>query len=164
VIGGDSAGGGLTAATLLALRDAGDPLPAGAFLISPWLDLTHEGESMTSKAVADPMVTRALLEMMADAYAGAQDLRQPLISPVFADLGGLPPMLVQVGTAEVLLDDSTRFAERAKAAGVDVTLEVWDEMIHVWHVYAEMLPEAQQAVDRIGEWVRARVTAAVAAP
>ena len=164
VIGGDSAGGGLTAATLLALRDAGDPLPAGAFLISPWLDLTHEGESMTSKAAADPMVTRALLEMMADAYATSQDLRQPLISPVFADLGGLPPMLVQVGTAEVLLDDSTRFAERAKAAGVDVTLEVWDEMIHVWHVYAEMLPEAQQAIDRIGEWVRARVRVGVAAP
>jgi acetyl esterase/lipase len=119
---------------------------------------------MTSKAAADPMVTRALLEMMADAYATSQDLRQPLISPVFADLGGLPPMLVQVGTAEVLLDDSTRFAERAKAAGVDVTLEVWDEMIHVWHVYAEMLPEAQQAIDRIGEWVRARVRVGVAAP
>ena len=161
VIGGDSAGGGLTAATLVALRDAGDPSPAGAFCISPWMDLVLEGESVTSKADAEPMVTRELLAMMAEAYAGAQDLREPLLSPVFAGLAGLPPMLVQVGTAEVLLDDSTRFAERAKAAGVDVTLEVWDEMIHVWHVYAEMLPEAQQAIDRIGEWVRERVGAGV---
>ena len=159
VIGGDSAGGGLTAATLLALRGAGDPPPAGAFCISPWMDLALEGESITSKADADPMVTRDLLAMMAEAYAGARDLREPLLSPVFADLAGLPPMLVQVGTAEVLLDDSTRFAERAKAAGVGVTLEVWDEMIHVWHVYAEMLPEAQRAIDRIGEWVRERIGA-----
>jgi acetyl esterase/lipase len=95
--------------------------------------------------------------MMAGAYRGAHDLREPLLSPLFGDLAGLPPMLVQVGTAEVLLDDSTRFAERAKAAGVEVTLEVWDEMIHVWHFFAETLPEGQQAIDRIGEWVRERL-------
>ena len=163
VIGGDSAGGGLTAATLLALRDAGDPLPAGAFCISPWLDLVAEGESMKSKADADPMVTEEMLRRMADAYAGSHDLRNPLISPVFADPAGLPPMLVQVGSAEVLMDDSTRFAERAKAAGVEVTLEVWDDMIHVWHFFAEMLPEGQRAIDRIGEWVRERVGAGVVA-
>jgi acetyl esterase/lipase len=163
VIGGDSAGGGLTAATLLALRDAGDALPAGAFCVSPWLDLVAEGESMKSKAEADPMVTEEMLRMMADAYAGSHDLRDPLLSPVFAELAGLPPMLLQVGTAEVLMDDSTRFAERAKAAGVEVTLEIWDDMIHVWHVFAETLPEGQQAIDRIGEWVRERVGAGVPA-
>jgi len=163
VIGGDSAGGGLTAATLLALRDAGDPLPVGAFCISPWLDLAGEGESMKSKADEDPMVTGVMLRLMADAYAASNNLRDPLVSPVFADVAGLPPMLVQVGSAEVLLDDSTRFAPRAKAAGVEVTLEVWDEMIHVWHFFAETLPEGQQAIDRIGEWVRERVGAGVVA-
>ncbi len=157
VMGGDSAGGGLTAATLVALRDSGDPLPAGAFCISPWMDLSLEGESMITKAEADPMVTRGLLEMMARAYAGSLDLRNPMISPLFSDPAGLPPMLLQVGTSEILLDDSTRFAERATAAGVDVTLEVWDDMFHVWHVFADMLPQAQQAIGRIGEWVRERM-------
>jgi len=153
VIGGDSAGGGLTVATLVALRDAGEPMPATAVCISPWVDLVGTGESMTTKAEEDPVVTPGGIEWMASFYAGEMDRRTPLISPLYADLGGLPPMLIHVGTAEVLLDDSTRLAERAREAGVDVTLEPWENMIHVWHYFASMLPEGRQAIDRIGEFV-----------
>jgi acetyl esterase/lipase len=156
-VAGDSAGGGLTAATLLALRDAGDPLPAAAALISPWLDLACAGESMTSKAEADPILRPDLLQGWAAHYLKGTDACEPLASPVYADLAGLPPLLVQVGTAEVLLDDSLRFAERAKAAGVDVTLEPWEDMLHVWHMFYFMLPEAQQALDRVGAWLGQRV-------
>jgi len=156
IIAGDSAGGGLTAATLLALRDAGDPLPTCGVLISPWLDLTCTSDSFASKVSEDPVLTQRNLKMWAHMYAG-EHTRAPLISPLFGDLAGLPPLLIQVGTAELLLDDSTRFAERAKAAGVDVTLEVWDEMIHIWPIMAFMLPEGQQAIDRIGAFIKERV-------
>lgn len=155
-VAGDSAGGGLTVATLLALREAGVALPAAGVCISPWLDLTQSGESMDTKADEDPMVGRETLQRMADAYAGGQDPRSPRISPLFADLTGLPPLLVQVGTAETLLDDSRRLADRAKAAGVDLTLEEWDEMIHVWHAFAALVPEGQQAIERIGGWLGER--------
>ena len=155
-IAGDSAGGGLTAATLLALREAGDPLPAAGVMISPWLDLTLSGESMDAKAQEDPMVQRDGLQKMADAYIGGGDPEHPTISPLFAELGGLPPLLLHVGSAETLLDDSTRFAERAKAAGVDVELEVWDEMIHVWHAFSALLPEGREATTRIGAYLRQR--------
>jgi acetyl esterase/lipase len=157
VIGGDSAGGGLTVAALLALRDAGDPLPAGGVCISPWVDLEAIGESMTSRAEADPMVQRDAVLRVARAYLGGADPRTPLAAPLWADLAGLPPLLVHVGTAETLLDDSTRLAERARGAGVDVTLEPWEEMIHVWHAFAPLLPEAGRAIAGIGEWVRKRV-------
>jgi len=155
-IAGDSAGGGLTAATLLALRDREVALPAAGVCISPWLDLTLSGESIASKAEEDPLVPQEGLQTMADAYVGGADPRSPLISPLFAELAGLPPLLVQVGTAEILLDDSTRFAERARAAGVDVNLEVWDDMIHVWHAFAAVLPEGRQAIERIGEFLNQR--------
>lgn len=155
-IAGDSAGGGLTAAALIALRDAKAPLPAAGVMISPWLDLTLSGESMTSRADADPMVQRDGLQKMADAYVASGDAMAPTVSPLFADLAGLPPLLIHVGTAETLLDDSTRFAERARAAGVDVDLDVWDDMIHVWHAFATVLPEGRQAIDRIGEYLQAR--------
>lgn len=155
-IAGDSAGGGLTAATLIALRESAAPLPAAGVLISPWLDLTQSGESMTSRAAEDPMVQRDGLKMMADAYVAGADPRAPTVSPLFAELAGLPPLLLHVGTAETLLDDSTRFAERARAAGVDVDLDVWDEMIHVWHAFATVLPEAREAIDRIGRYLTAR--------
>ncbi len=154
VIGGDSAGGGLTVATLVALRDAGEPMPAAAVCISPWVDLAGTGESMTTKAEVDPVVKPGGIEWMASFYAGEMDRRTPLISPLYADLGGLPPMLIHVGTAEVLLDDSTRLADRAREAGVNVTLEPWEDMIHVWHYFASMLPEGQQGIDRIGEYIR----------
>jgi acetyl esterase/lipase len=154
VIAGDSAGGGLTVATLLALRDARVPLPAGGVCISPWVDLTCGGASYATKADADPIVTRAGVAQMAQAYLGATPPRTPLASPLFADLRGLPPLLIQVGTDEVLLDDAVQLADRAKAAGVETTLEVHDRMIHVWHWFLPMLDEAQTAVDTIGRFVR----------
>ena len=158
-LAGDSAGGGLTIATLVALRDAGRALPGAGACISPWLDLTLAGASMKSKLDEDPMVTPEGLAEMADAYAGGS-LAHPTASPLFADLAGLPPLLVQVGTAEILLDDSTRFAERADAAGVDVELEVWDDMVHVWHAFADLLPEGAQATERLGAFLRRRIEGA----
>ncbi|MBI2914121.1 MAG: alpha/beta hydrolase [Chloroflexi bacterium] len=154
VIAGDSAGGGLTVATLVALRQAGEPLPAAGVCLSPWVDMEGLGESMTSRAEVDPMVQREALLQSAKAYLGGADPRSPLAAPLYADLTGLPPLLIQVGTAETLLDDATRLAKKAREAGVDVTLEPWDDMIHVWQIFAAMLPEAQQAIDRIGEFVR----------
>ncbi len=154
VIAGDSAGGGLTLATLVALRDAGDPLPAAGICLSPWVDMEGIGESMTTKAAVDPLVQRDGLLSMAKLYLGGKDPRTPLAAPLYADLKGLPPLLIQVGERETLLDDSTRIAERAQAAGVSVTLEVWDGMIHVWQLFAAMLPEGQQAIERVGEFVR----------
>jgi acetyl esterase/lipase len=157
-IGGDSAGGGLTLATLLSLRDAGAPLPAAGVCISPWTDLSASGDSIRTKASVDPMVTEGPLRAMAAAYLGGKDARTPLASPLFADLRGLPPLLVQVGDAELLLDDATRLASRARDAGVDVTLEVWEEMFHVWHAFAEMLPEAARACERIAAWLEPRLS------
>jgi phosphinothricin tripeptide acetyl hydrolase len=156
VIAGDSAGGGLTVATLLALREARVPLPAGGVCISPWVDLTCGGASYGTKADADPIVRRSGVEEMARAYLGATPPRTPLASPLFADLRGLPPLLIHVGSDEVLLDDAVQLAERAKAAGVDATLEVYDRMIHVWHWFLPMLDEAQTAVEAIGRFVRSR--------
>jgi monoterpene epsilon-lactone hydrolase len=163
IIGGDSAGGGLAIATLVALKESGKPLPAAAVCISPWTDMTMAGESLASKAEADPMITNDGITRARDAYVSASDPREPLASPIYADLAGLPPLLIQVGENEVLLSDSTRLAERAEAAGVDTTLEVWPDMIHVWHFFAAMLPEGQQAIERIGEWVKERVGAPVTA-
>ena len=159
VIAGDSAGGGLTVATLVSLRDAGDPLPAAAVCLSPWVDMEATGDSMTTRAEADPMISREDVLEGAQAYLNGADPRTPLASPIHADLKGLPPLLIHVGTAEVLLDDSTRLAERARSADVDVTLEPWDDMIHVFQFFASTLPEAQQAIDRIGAFVRQRTGA-----
>ncbi len=153
-IGGDSAGGGLAIATLVALRDAGDPLPAAGLCLSPWVDLEGRGESMTARAAQDPMVSRDLLREMAAHYLNGQDPRTPLAAPLHADLTGLPPLLIQVGEAEILYDDATRIGERARAAGVDATVEPWDEMIHVWQVFGGTLPEADEAIERLGEFVR----------
>lgn len=155
-IAGDSAGGGLTAAALLALRDAGDALPAAGVCISPWLDLACTAETMRTKAADDPVLTPERLRRWAGQYLNGADARTPVASPLYGDLSGLPPLLVQVGTAEVLLDDSLRFAERARAAGVDITLEPWDEMIHIWPIFF-MLPESQQAIERAGAWLRQRI-------
>ncbi len=156
VIAGDSAGGGLTVATLLALREARVPLPAGGVCISPWVDLTCSGASYDTKAAADPIVRRSGVEEMARAYLGATPPRTPLASPLFADLRGLPPLLIHVGSDEVLLDDAVQLAERAKAAGVHATLEIYDRMIHVWHWFLPMLDEARTAVEAIGRFVRSR--------
>ena len=154
-IAGDSAGGGLTLATLVALRDAGDPLPAAAVAISPWTDLALTGESLITRADVDVMIKPDGMRDDAATYLAGADPRHPYASPLYADLHGLPPILIHVGDAEVILDDSTRFAARAQAAGVDVTLEVWDEMPHVWHAFDGLLPESAQAIERIGGWLRA---------
>ena len=156
VVAGDSAGGGLTIATIVAARDAGLPVPAAGVCISPWVDLEGIGESMTANDGRDPLVKKDLVFGMAQAYLGDQDPRTPLAAPIYADLHGLPPLLIQVGTSETLLDDARRLAERAKAAGVDVTLEEWPDMIHVWHMFGTFLPEARQASERIGEFIRER--------
>ena len=158
VIAGDSAGGGLTVATLVALKDTRVPLPAGGVCISPWVDLTFSGASYEAKAAADPVVRRPGIDEMARAYLGKTDPRTPLASPVFADLRGLPPLLIHVGSDEVLLDDAVQLAERAKAAGVSATLEVWDRMIHVWHWFLPMLEEADSAIQGIGRFCRARTS------
>src|SRR5207302_1943930 len=139
VISGDSAGGGLTLATLLALRDANTPMLAAAVPISAWSDMEGTGASVKTRAAQDPMVGFASLSNMAKNYVGNGDPKNPLASPLHGDYRGLPPMLLQVGDAEILLDDSTRVAEKAKAAGVKVELEVWPEMVHVWHVFAKLL-------------------------
>ncbi len=154
-IAGDSAGGGLTAAVLVALREGGVPLPAAAVLLSPWLDLVRaDVDGDARRASADPIIAPADLATFQSWYLGAADPRDPLASPVLADLAGLPPMLVQVGEAEVIVDDSRRFAERGRAAGVAIELEVWSEMIHVWHIFAGRVPEATAAVERIGAFLR----------
>jgi monoterpene epsilon-lactone hydrolase len=154
VISGNSSGGGLALAALVALRDAGDPPPGAAVVMSPWTDLDLSGDSLRTRAAADVLLTPDGAREAADWYLAGQDPRHPYASPLYADLRGLPPILVQVGDAEILRDDSTRFAAAARAAGVDVTLEVWDEMPHVWHAFAGLLPEADQAVERIGGWLR----------
>ena len=157
VLGGDSAGGGLTVATLLAIRDAGLPLPAAGVCISPWTDLTNEAESYRTHADRDPLVFQEDIDRWRDAYLAGTDPRTPLASPLHADLSGLPPLLIQVGSEEVLLDDSRELARRCEAAGVEATLEVWDDMIHVWHWFGEYLDEAATAVARIGAFVSQRL-------
>ena len=157
VIAGDSAGGGLTMAVLLALRDRGLPRPAGGVCISPWVDLTCSGRSYATKAAADPIVTREGVAGMAQAYIGDGDPKRPLVSPLYADLRNLPPLLVQVGGDEVLLDDALGLGERARAAGVDVTVEEWPAMVHVWHWFLPMLDEAERAIGVIGTFVRSRI-------
>lgn len=154
VVAGDSAGGGLALAALAALRDAGAPLPAGAVCISPWLDLALTGASMRGKARVDPILSYEILDEYARLYAGAHDRTNPLISPLYADLRGLPPLLIQVGTEEVLLDDAVRCADRARAAGVAVTLDVVDGMFHVFQMVGA-LPETQSARQEIAVFVKA---------
>jgi|HubBroStandDraft_4_1064222.scaffolds.fasta_scaffold08585_7 monoterpene epsilon-lactone hydrolase len=153
VIAGDSAGGNLTVATLLSLRESEVPLPAAGVCISPWVDLECAGETMKTKANVDPLCEHDSMLLEAGLYLNGHTARDPLASPIHADLHGLPPLLIQVGTEETLLDDSTRLAKRAEEAGVPVTLEIFEGMPHVWHVFADYLPEAQQAIEKIGEFV-----------
>jgi phosphinothricin tripeptide acetyl hydrolase len=157
VLAGDSAGGGLVVATLLALRQRGLALPAAGVCISPWVDLTCSGASYETKAARDPIVKRQGVVQMAQHYLGGADAKTPFASPLFADLSGLPPLLIHVGGDEVLLDDATELAARTRAAGGKVELEVWPEMIHVWHWFLPWLDEARAAVDGIGRFIRARL-------
>ncbi|WP_339949775.1 alpha/beta hydrolase [uncultured Albimonas sp.] len=157
-IAGDSAGAALALATMLRAKREGAPLPGAAALLSPWLDLEAKGESLTSRAGLDPMTPREKLLVMARLYLGREgDPRDPLASPIHGDFAGLPPTVVHVGDHEAILSDSETFAERARAAGVEVTLEVWPEMIHHFQIFPD-LPEAERSLARIGEFLRARIS------
>jgi len=153
VIAGESAGGGLTVATLMELRDLQIPLPAAGICMSPWVDMECLGKSMVTRSSIDPSVRQEDLKMNAEAYLGEGDRRTPLAAPIYGNLKGLPPLLIQVGTAEILFDDATRLAERARLDGVDVVFEPWEEMIHMWHMFP-MLPEGNQAIERIAQFMR----------
>jgi epsilon-lactone hydrolase len=154
---GDSAGGGLCTSMVLKLRDAGDPLPAAIMPISPWYDMEATGPSVETNAAVDTLVQKDILLAMAGMFLGGSSPRDPLANPLHAELKGLPPMLIQVGSDETVLDDSRRFAEKARAAGAEVALEVVPEMQHVFHFMAGRAPEADEAIARMGAWVRPRL-------
>jgi len=150
---GDSAGGGLTLALLISLRDGNIPLPAAGICLSPWTDLAFSGESWKSKAAVDLIVFDIKEREFARLYLGGIDPKTPLASPLYADLKGLPPLLVQVGTNEVLLSECTQMVERAKQAGVNAVLDEWEKMQHVWQFAASFIPEGRRAIARIGEFI-----------
>jgi acetyl esterase/lipase len=159
-ISGDSAGGGLALATLLAAKAAGLPMPSSAVVLSPWTDLAITGETVRTNARRDAMLVGNLLKDGAAFYLNGADARSPLASPLYGDLAGLPPLLIHVGEAEVLRDDSTRFAARAADAGVAVTLKVWDGVPHVWQLFQFMLPEARAAMDEAAAFAKNHAGAA----
>jgi monoterpene epsilon-lactone hydrolase len=150
VISGDSVGGGLALAALVALRDAGDPLPAAGVHLSAWADLSLSGDSMTTNEPIDPLVNRTLLKQMADGYLGEHDPTDPLASPIYADLAGLPPLFLQVGSSEVLEDDSVRIADKVRAVGGEAELQIGYEMVHVFQMFADQLPEHSSRSSRSG--------------
>jgi len=160
VLAGDSAGGGLAVATMVALRDAGDALPLAAVCISPWVDLTLSAPSLETRRAADPFAHLDDLPACVDAYLAGADPSQPLASPLFADLTGLPPLLIQVGSDETMYDDATRLAQRAAAAGVPVVLEEWMDMFHTWHAYAGALEAADAAIAHAGTFLARHAGAA----
>ena len=152
-VAGNSAGGGLAIAVLLALRDAGDTLPGAAIALSPWTDLAATGASLRTNAATEVLLDADGVAATAAEYADAACLRHPYVSPLYGDLAGLPPLLLHASTAEILLDDATRLADRAVAAGVDVTLRLVDGVPHVWHLFAGLLPEADDALLDLAVWL-----------
>ncbi len=160
-IGGDSAGGGLTVATLLELRHGGIPMPAAVVLLSPFLDVTASGESAITRAEQDPWFDAKDMFVVTDNYCPpGTDLKNPLVSPVFANVAGLPPVYIQVGDDEILLSDSTRFADKMKDAGLDVDIEIWPEMWHVFQLFIGKMPESRRAIRRIGAYIAKRIQTA----
>ena len=157
-IAGDSAGGGLTISTLVSIRDEGLPLPTAGLCISPWTDLAATGDSIQTKRDIDPMLDIKTLHWFAELYLGGADANDPMASPLHADLTGLPPLLVQVGSDEILLNDATRLAARAEAAGVDATLRVWEGMMHVWPLFSPLLSEGLDGLAEAGAFIRARAS------
>jgi acetyl esterase/lipase len=153
-VAGESAGGGLAIATLVSVRDAGLALPACTWCSSPWVDLEASGDSMTTKAPVDPLIQKPYSLELAAAYLNGADPRTPLASPIYAELKGLPPMLIQVGSAETLLDDAVRLARVAGAADVRVTLEVWPDMIHAWHLFYQQVAAGRHALAAVGAFIR----------
>jgi monoterpene epsilon-lactone hydrolase len=160
VVAGESAGGGLALSMVLALRAAGIPLPAGAAVFSPWTDLAAAGDSVRTNADRCAMFSGDDIAPTAGYYLGDTDPRNPLASPLYADLDGLPPLLIHVGADEVLLDDSTRLAERARAAGVAVELKIWPVVPHAWQLAPHLIPEGRQSLREAGEFLRAQVARA----
>lgn len=156
-IGGDSAGGNLTLATLVALRETGEAMPAAAWLVSPWSDLTMSGATLDSKAAVDPLISRDYLAGLAEAFLAGHDARDAAVSPLFADLAGLPPTLVQVGSSEVMLDDAVGIARALGAAEVPVALEIWPRMIHAWMVWSARLADGRAGLDRAATWLRGQL-------
>lgn len=154
VIAGDSAGGGLALATLVALRDAGDPLPGGALLYSPWTDLACTGASIRANDGRDPMFCGDVFARIASMYLGATRATHPYVSPLYADFHGLPPLFLLAGSTETLLDDTLRVAERARAAGVSVECEIGRDLPHIWPIYAPFMPEARRALDASARFVK----------
>ncbi|MBQ75302.1 MAG: alpha/beta hydrolase [Gammaproteobacteria bacterium] len=159
IVGGDSAGGGLAVAALVNIKNLGLSQPSGAVLMSPWVDLTVSGDSIDGNAKADPMMSRAALEFFANNYVGDLDRRAPLASPLFADLSGLPPMLVHVGSTEVLRSDAERLVEKVKQANGNAVLEIWPGMPHVFQLLAGRIPEGKDAVEKLGAFMRNRTAA-----
>ena len=156
--GGDSAGAGLTLALISRLRDAHEDLPACAWLISPWVDLTMSGSTLASKAAVDPLIHKEYLNELADAYLGADmDRKDPRVSPLYGDFGNFPPLLIQIGSNETLLDGATRLAARAGAADVAVTLEIWPQMIHAWPLWNAHLEDGRRALANAGSFIRAHL-------
>ena len=153
-IAGESAGGGLAVATLTSIRDAGMNLPACAWLSSPWVDLEMAGASMSAKSTVDPLIQKSYLQELAAMYLGGVDARTPLASPIHANLSRLPPMLIQVGSAETLLDDAVRLASVAGAADVRLTLEIWPDMIHAWHLFYQQVAAGRRALAAVGAFMR----------
>lgn len=153
VVAGDSAGGGLAVAMMLSLRHAGIPLPAAAGLLSPWLDLSGQGESMETRRDQDPWFDPEHLPHITKYYCDDTELQNPLVSPVFANVAGLPPTLIQVGDDELLLSDSERLAENLLAAGAGVEIDVWHGMWHVWQMFIGFMPESRAAVKKLGKFV-----------
>jgi monoterpene epsilon-lactone hydrolase len=159
-VGGDSAGGGLTAALIGRLKAAGEELPGCAWLVSPWVDLTMSGSTITTKDAVDPLIHKAYLEELAGAYVPAgMDRMDPTVSPLFGDLRGFPPTLIQVGSAETLLADASRFAAAAGAADVSVRLEIWPHMVHAWHLWNARLEAGRRALGSAGEFIRTCIIA-----
>ncbi|TGY90420.1 alpha/beta hydrolase [Marinicauda algicola] len=163
LVAGDSAGGGLTLAMTLRLKAGGETLPDALYLISPWTDLTMSGDSAKTLDGIDPMLRAHYLDKGAAIYAGKTDRAHPDCSPLFGDLSGLPPTLIQVGSDEVLLDDSTRLAQRLEAAGVEVRCEVWERMWHDFPLFAPLLPEADRAIARVADWAHGYLSASQSA-
>jgi acetyl esterase/lipase len=157
---GESAGGGLAVATLVNARDRGLPMPAAAFVMSPYVDLTLTGTTMETKREVDPLFTRELLKARVTDYTAGQDAALGLISPIFADLSGLPPLIIQAGSHEVLLDDAIRLAQRAATADVEVTLDITPRVPHVFQAYSAILDEAAEALDRAGQFLSAHLAGA----
>jgi epsilon-lactone hydrolase len=156
-LAGDSAGGGLVVAAMLAIREAGLPQPGCGWCISPWVDMEAIGEAMTSKAATDPMVQRAGILDMAKMYLNGADPRSPQAAPIYGNLSGLAPLMIQVGACETLLDDALRLAKIGGAADVRVDLQIWPEMIHVWHLFHPELKAGKEAIEAGGSYVRAMI-------